>query len=197
VDRRAARCDHGHVASHIGQAQDSHPAPSGRTSRGLRRRGGLYSAGFTKHGWPSKPHSPSKNAMCRRWDTLGIPPSYRGRRATDQGLRLYWNFRSVSLFQRTTTFQHTTTARCFYTRSRASSGRRTGSERRSSSTTVQPMAPATSLNQAFRPGEYGTSGRRMPGSRLAGIPGCARRRATSLPSWTRTTCGVRGNWRCK
>jgi pimeloyl-ACP methyl ester carboxylesterase len=72
VDRRAARCDHGHVASHIGLEQDSHPAQSGRTSRGLRRRGGLSSAGFTKHGWPSKPHSPSKNAMCRRRDTLEV-----------------------------------------------------------------------------------------------------------------------------
>src|SRR5262249_23547243 len=70
VERIAARCAHGHMTSQSGQAQDCRPA--GRTAHWLRRRGGLYIAGFTKHGWQSEPHSPGKNVMCKRWDTLGL-----------------------------------------------------------------------------------------------------------------------------
>jgi hypothetical protein len=68
------------MAAHIGQAQDRRPA--GRPSRWLRRRGGLDIAGFTKHAWQSEPHSPGKNAMCTRWDTLHPAPwsSQRGLR---------------------------------------------------------------------------------------------------------------------
>ena len=26
--------------------------------------------GFANHGWHHEPHSPVKNSMCKRWDTL-------------------------------------------------------------------------------------------------------------------------------
>src|SRR5262249_39817204 len=56
------------MASQSGQVHNCRPA--GRTAHWLRRRGGLYIAGFTKHGWQSEPHRPGKNGVCKRWDTL-------------------------------------------------------------------------------------------------------------------------------
>src|ERR1700704_3579765 len=48
AERIAARCDHGHVASPIGQEQDRRPA--GRTSHGRRRRAGFPSRGSRSMG---------------------------------------------------------------------------------------------------------------------------------------------------
>src|SRR5438093_3635510 len=45
AERRAARCDHGQVASPIGQEQDRHPSQEGRTASCLSRRVGLTSRG--------------------------------------------------------------------------------------------------------------------------------------------------------
>src|SRR5262245_41351957 len=62
------------MASQSGQVHNCRPA--GRTAHWLRRRGGLYIAGFTKHGWQSEPHRPGKNGVCKRWDTLQIISVY-------------------------------------------------------------------------------------------------------------------------